>query len=92
LFGRDRFGWVILGFEQGSEDIWFNCWEGTFRLHRTTICGNRLYADDATKPLVKIGRQEESRELVVEANTVHAYTEPPAAGEFLAEDRQCYNK
>jgi hypothetical protein len=23
LFGRDRFAWVVLGFEQGSEDVWF---------------------------------------------------------------------
>ena len=23
LFGKDRFAWAIMGFEQGSEDIWF---------------------------------------------------------------------
>ena len=23
LFGRDRYAWVVLGYEQGSEDVWF---------------------------------------------------------------------
>jgi hypothetical protein len=23
LFGKDRFGWIVMGYEQGSEDIWF---------------------------------------------------------------------
>lgn len=44
LFGKDRFGWIIMGYEQGSEDIWFT---------NNVVEGLQTEIDGATRVLVE---------------------------------------
>jgi hypothetical protein len=61
--------------------VWFNAWAGEERLNRTAIRGNRLFADNASKPLVSIARQPQSVELAIEDNAVQPYQDPPSIEE-----------
>jgi len=54
--------------ERFNAYIWFNCFAGEDRLNHT-------------KPLVQIGRQNQSVDLTVENNATHAYEEPPRIDE-----------
>lgn len=61
--------------------IWYNCWAGEDRLNRTTIRGNKLFANDPPKPLIKIGRETQSTDLLQEGNTIEGYREAPGSAE-----------
>ncbi len=44
LFGKDRFGWIIMGYAQGSEDVWFV---------NNVVEGLQTEMDGATRVLVE---------------------------------------
>jgi len=72
--------------EEFNAWIFFNTWAGEDRLNHTVIAGNRLFADAPVKPLLAIGRDNQSVGLVVRDNTSHPYQEPPMAREFTKRD------
>jgi hypothetical protein len=63
--------------------IWYNCYAGEDRLNHTLIRGNRLYADASGRPLLAVGRQDQSVGLVLDDNLVQPYEQPPEAGHFI---------
>lgn len=70
--------------------IWYNCYAGEDRLNHTFVRDNRLFADAPAKPLLAVGRQNQSVGLTVDDNAVKPYQEPPTVEQFmkLAPQRQ----
>lgn len=62
--------------------VFFNTWAGEDRLNHTVIRGNQLFAEASAKPLVGIGRENQSAGLVVEGNSTHPYVDPPSIDEL----------
>ena len=64
--------------ERFNAYIWYNCWASEHRLNRSVIRNNVLYTDTETKPLLSIGRKDQSIDLVIEDNHVRPYQPPPS--------------
>jgi len=62
--------------EKFNAYIWYNCWAGEHRLNRSVIRNNVLYTDTETKPLLNIGRKDQSIDLIIEDNHVRPYQPP----------------
>ena len=58
--------------------IWFHAYAGEERFHHSTVRGNRLFADQAAKPLLAIAWEKKSVKLTVEDNATQPYAEPPS--------------
>lgn len=65
--------------EKFNAYIWYNCWAGEHRLNRSVMRNNMLYTDADTKPLLGIGRSNQSIDLIVEDNYVRPYQSLPSA-------------
>ena len=69
--------------EKFNAYVFFNTWAGEDRFNHSVIRGNRLFVDGPTKPMLALGRQNESVGLVVEDNLVQPYAPPPSIADVV---------